>query len=151
MQVRSLSWEDPLEKEMATDPSIFAWKTPWTVEPGQAPVHGVTKSQTRLSVQAHTHTCRKGVRGRQGLEEEGLRRDRSWVQGLLGCWKVLELEVVAACKCAQCCWTVPLKVACSVPCVFLSLSARPPVLLPATTSVSASTQRSRHSWASLAW
>ena len=56
MQVRSLGWEDPLEKEMATDPSIFAWKTPWTVEPGQAPVHGVTKSQKRLSAHAHTHT-----------------------------------------------------------------------------------------------
>ena len=28
MQVRSLSWEDPLEKEMATHCSI-AWKIPW--------------------------------------------------------------------------------------------------------------------------
>ena len=29
MQVRSLSWEDPLKKEMATHSSIIAWKTPW--------------------------------------------------------------------------------------------------------------------------
>ena len=33
-QVRSLGWEDPLEKEMATYASILAWKTPWTEEPG---------------------------------------------------------------------------------------------------------------------
>ena len=32
--VRSLGWEDPLEKEMATDPSILAWRIPWTEEPG---------------------------------------------------------------------------------------------------------------------
>ena len=34
MQVRSLDWEDPLEKEMATHSSILAWKIPWTEEPG---------------------------------------------------------------------------------------------------------------------
>ena len=34
-QVRSLGWEDPLEKEMATHSSILAWKIPWTVEPGR--------------------------------------------------------------------------------------------------------------------
>ena len=33
-QVQSLGHEDPLEKEMATHPSILAWKTPWTEEPG---------------------------------------------------------------------------------------------------------------------
>ena len=30
--VRSLSWNDPLEKEMATHSSILAWKTSWTEE-----------------------------------------------------------------------------------------------------------------------
>ena len=29
-RVRSLSWEDPLEKEMAAHSSILAWKIPWT-------------------------------------------------------------------------------------------------------------------------
>ena len=29
-QVRSLGWEDPLEKEVATYSSIFAWRIPWT-------------------------------------------------------------------------------------------------------------------------
>jgi len=32
--VRSLGWEDPPEKEMATHSSILAWKIPWTEEPG---------------------------------------------------------------------------------------------------------------------
>ena len=32
--VRSLGWEDPLEKEMATQSSILAWRIPWTEEPG---------------------------------------------------------------------------------------------------------------------
>ena len=32
--VRSLGWEDPLEKGMATHSSILAWRIPWTEEPG---------------------------------------------------------------------------------------------------------------------
>ena len=34
-QVRSLSWEDPLEKKMATHSSILAWRIPWREEPGR--------------------------------------------------------------------------------------------------------------------
>ena len=34
-QVRSLGWDDPLEKEMATHSSILAWRIPWTEEPGR--------------------------------------------------------------------------------------------------------------------
>ena len=33
--VRSLGWEDPLEKEMATHSSILTWEIPWTEEPGR--------------------------------------------------------------------------------------------------------------------
>ena len=33
--VRSLSWEDTLEKGTATHSSILAWKIPWTEEPGR--------------------------------------------------------------------------------------------------------------------
>ena len=33
--VRSLDWEDPLEKEMATHSSTLAWKIPWTEELGR--------------------------------------------------------------------------------------------------------------------
>ena len=46
-QVQSLGWEDLLEKEMATHSSTLAWRIPQTEEPGR--LHGVTKSQTRLS------------------------------------------------------------------------------------------------------
>ena len=33
--VKSLSWEDTLEKNMATHSSILAWRIPWTEEPGR--------------------------------------------------------------------------------------------------------------------
>ena len=35
MQVSSLGWEDPPEKEMAAPSSIHAWEIPWTEEPGR--------------------------------------------------------------------------------------------------------------------
>ena len=41
--VRSLGWEDPLEKGKAAHSSILAWRIPWTV------VHGVAKSHTQLN------------------------------------------------------------------------------------------------------
>ena len=34
-QVKSLSREDPLEKEMAIHSSTLAWKIQWTEEPGR--------------------------------------------------------------------------------------------------------------------
>ena len=33
-QVQTLDQEDPLEKGIATQPSILAWRIPWTEEPG---------------------------------------------------------------------------------------------------------------------
>ena len=47
--VQSLGWEDPLEEGMATHSSILAWIIPMDRGACQATVHGVTKSQTRLS------------------------------------------------------------------------------------------------------
>ena len=47
--IRSLGWEDPLEKEMATHSSLLAWRFPWTEEPGRLLSMGVSKSRTRLS------------------------------------------------------------------------------------------------------
>ena len=43
--VRSLDWDYPLEKEIATSSIILAWRIPWTEEPGRL-VHGVTESDT---------------------------------------------------------------------------------------------------------
>jgi len=34
-RVRSLGWEDPLEKEIATHSNTLAWKIPWMEEPGR--------------------------------------------------------------------------------------------------------------------
>ena len=48
--VRSLVWEDPLEKGKATHSSIPAWRIPWAVESTE-----VSKSRTRLSNFHYTH------------------------------------------------------------------------------------------------
>ena len=44
-----LGWEDPLEKEMATNSSILAREILWTGEPGGLQSMGSQKSQTQLS------------------------------------------------------------------------------------------------------
>ena len=44
-QVRFLGQEDPLEKEMATDFSILAWKTPWTVAYMDCRLHGLSPEE----------------------------------------------------------------------------------------------------------
>ena len=45
-EVRSLGWEDSLEKGMATHSSILAWSIPWTEEPGGLQSMGSQKSRT---------------------------------------------------------------------------------------------------------
>ena len=45
-QVRSLGWEDPLEKEMATHSSILGWRIPWTEEHGRLQSMGSQESDT---------------------------------------------------------------------------------------------------------
>ena len=47
--VGRLGWEDSLEEGMATHSSILAWRIPMDRGAWRATVHGVTKSQTRLS------------------------------------------------------------------------------------------------------
>ena len=47
--IRSLGWEYPPEKEMATHSSILAWRVPMDRGAWQATVHGISKSGTRLS------------------------------------------------------------------------------------------------------
>ena len=57
MPVWSLSWEDPLEWEMAICSSILAWKTPWTKEPGR--VESMRLQRVRhdwICAQTHTNT-----------------------------------------------------------------------------------------------
>ena len=45
--VRSLGWEDPMEKGKATHSSILAWRTPWTDSPWGRKESGTTE---RLSL-----------------------------------------------------------------------------------------------------
>ena len=47
-RIQSLSWEDPLEKEMAIYSNIPAWEIPRTEEPGRLQCTGSQKSQTCL-------------------------------------------------------------------------------------------------------
>ena len=51
--VRSLAWEDALEKGKATHSNILAWRIPWTI-------HGVAKSWTRLN-DFHFTLCPSGI------------------------------------------------------------------------------------------
>lgn len=63
----SLGLEDPLEEEIATYPSILAWKVQWTEKTsGLHTVHGATKSHTWLSMHVDgfsgqaLNTCSQG-------------------------------------------------------------------------------------------
>ena len=51
IQVRSLVWEDPLEKTVAVHSSTLAWRIPWTEAPGRlrSCLSYRLQSQTRLS------------------------------------------------------------------------------------------------------
>ena len=49
MWVRSLGCIDLLEEDMATRSGILAWRIPMDRGAWRAAVHGVAKSQTRLS------------------------------------------------------------------------------------------------------
>ena len=53
--VQFLGQEDPLEEEMTTQSSIFAWKIPWTEEPGGLQSHGVAQRVRHKSV-TNTHS-----------------------------------------------------------------------------------------------
>ena len=59
MWIRSLGWEDPLEKERATHSRILAWEIPWTDEPGGLRSIGSQKSGTWHSDSKTTTTLRK--------------------------------------------------------------------------------------------
>ena len=53
--VRSLDWEDPLEKEMTTHSSILAWRIPWMEELGGLQSTGRKESDTTERLHFHFH------------------------------------------------------------------------------------------------
>ena len=64
--VRSLSWEDLLEKEMATHLSTLAWRIPWTEETGGYCPWGhkesdMTEQLTHTHIHTHTPHASKGM------------------------------------------------------------------------------------------
>ena len=61
MQVRSLGWEDPLEKEMATHFSILARIIPWTEEPGGLQSWGCKESDMTEHACTCKHVCSMGL------------------------------------------------------------------------------------------
>ena len=54
MQVRSLGWEDLLEKEMKTHSSILVWRIPWTEEPGRPQSMGLQELDTTERLNTHS-------------------------------------------------------------------------------------------------
>ena len=69
--VRSLGQEDPLGKEMATRSSIFAWRIPWTEEPGGLQSRGSRELETPEWL-AHT------LGGEMAFEQESGLLSGSW-------------------------------------------------------------------------
>ena len=59
-RVQSLSQEDPLEKEMVTNSSSLAWKSPWTEEPGRLQSMGLQRVGHDLAIEhAREANCSK--------------------------------------------------------------------------------------------
>ena len=106
-RVRSLGWEDPLEKGKAAHSSIRAWRIQWTM------VHGVAKSRTWLSdfdftnlspgrewdIRGHFFLC--GVGCRNGRNFQGYTLSSFWslpffLPSLLPVWKV-KVSITQSC------------------------------------------------------
>ena len=59
--VRSLDWEDPLERGMATHSSILAWRLPRTEEPGGLQSMGLQRVGHDRVTNTHTQRISKGL------------------------------------------------------------------------------------------
>ena len=57
--VRSLSWEDPLEKGMVTHSSVLAWKILMDRGAWQATVHGIAQSDMTEQLRTAQHKWQK--------------------------------------------------------------------------------------------
>ena len=55
-RVRSLGGEDPLEEEMVTHSSIFAWRIPWSEEPGRLQSMGSQRVRHNWATNIFTFT-----------------------------------------------------------------------------------------------
>ena len=72
MLVRSLGWEDPLEKEIATRSGILAWQIPWTEEPDGLQYMGSQKVRSALATQQQCSWERVGLGFEQKTRSQSL-------------------------------------------------------------------------------
>ena len=63
-QIQSPDQEDPLEKGMTAHSSIFAWRIPWTEEPG---------GLQSMGLQRVRHDCMTIPHGSLGMKNESVR------------------------------------------------------------------------------
>ena len=59
MWVLSLGWEDPLQKGMATHPTILAWETSWTEKAGR--LQGFARVGHNLVTKSPPPNCAQGL------------------------------------------------------------------------------------------
>ena len=88
-QVRSLSREDPLEKEMATHSSTLAWKIPWREEPGGL-YSPWGRKESDTTEQLHFDKVHQGLPWWLSSKESA--KQEMWVQSL-GWGRLLEKEM----------------------------------------------------------
>ena len=75
-QVRSLGWEDPLEKEMAAHSSILVWKIPWMAEPDRLLSMGSKRIGHYWATSLHFTTV---WHHKEQARATGHRREKSWI------------------------------------------------------------------------
>ena len=71
-RVRSLGWEDPLEKEMAIHSSTIAWKIPWTEEPGRLQSMGSQRVRHDWATSCSLYNQYSSVRNLMTLQKDFL-------------------------------------------------------------------------------
>ena len=102
--VWSLGWEDPLEKEMATQSSIRAWEIPWTEEPGGLQSLGLQRAGHEWATErAHTHTHREENRSVVVMVEGGVEKVTWGIFGGGGRHNILNFG--GSCKTVHVCQT----------------------------------------------
>ena len=77
-RVHFLSWENPLEEEMATHSNVLDWKIPWTEEPGGLQSMG---SQSRTGLSTHTHR-NKHLQKKKKMRKRKFHTITEWVSRL---------------------------------------------------------------------
>ena len=71
--VRSLDWEDPLEKQIAVHCSILAWRIPWIEGPGRLQSKGSQRATNRHTGPNNTSGIRqrRTTVSKESLDSEG--------------------------------------------------------------------------------